>query len=142
MLLKLYMEKRNILLSVQLIIVKQERKTISQDLKIRLFSKLDNSQRRNKILCLSQCILDIVKEEKGNTLYPTDQIKLKQIKFETCDDLYNILFEKLDKIKTTIRIEGVVKSLDKNHISRKAYQSLEQIEQDISCEKAVSRVLN
>ncbi|GES79035.1 hypothetical protein GLOIN_2v1521868 [Rhizophagus clarus] len=77
-----------------------------------------------KLLSVEQYVLDIVEKEKGNTFHPDDQIKLKQIKFETYDDLYNINFGKLDRVEETKKIEAIVKSLDKEHISRKTYRSL------------------
>ncbi|GET00608.1 hypothetical protein GLOIN_2v1728867 [Rhizophagus clarus] len=98
------------------------------DHKIRPFNDLGNSQKRRKILGLSQYVLDIIEKEKGNTFHPDDQIKLKQIKFETYDDSYNINFGKLDRVEETKKIEAIVKSLDKGHISREAYRSLARIE--------------
>ncbi|CAB5355745.1 unnamed protein product [Rhizophagus irregularis] len=101
---------------------------MSLDLKIRPFDELGNSQKRRKIHGLSQRVLDIVEKEKGNTFHPDDQIKLKQIKFETYDDIYEINFGKLGKIEEMKKIEAVVKSLDRGHISREAYRSLARIE--------------
>jgi hypothetical protein len=42
--------------------------------------------------------------------------------------VYNVNFGQFDKIEKTKRIEAVVKSLDKGHISRDAYRSLAQVE--------------
>ncbi|CAB4375997.1 unnamed protein product [Rhizophagus irregularis] len=89
-----------------------------------------------KLLSVERCVLDITEREKGNTFHPDDQIKLKQIIFETYDDSYNINFGKLDKMEETKKIEAIVKSLDKGHISREAYRSLARIE-DLPREKAV-----
>jgi hypothetical protein len=100
------------------------RRTMSLDLKIRLFIDLGNSQKCHRILGLSQSILDIVEKEKDNTFHPDDQIKLKQIKFEIDDNAYDISFGKVNKVEETKKIEAVVKSLDKGHLSREAYRSL------------------
>lgn len=64
----------------------------------------------HKILDLSQHILDVVKSEKENKFHLTDQIKFKQVKFETCNNLYDINFGQLDKIKETKRTKVLVKS--------------------------------
>ncbi|GES96184.1 hypothetical protein GLOIN_2v1521868 [Rhizophagus clarus] len=125
-----------LLFGLKLLSVEQVRRTMSLDHKIRLFNDLGNSQKRRKILGLSQYVLDIVEKEKGNTFHPDDQIKLKQIKFETYDDSYNINFGKLDRVEETKKIEAIVKSLDKGHISREAYRSLARIE-DLPREKVV-----
>ncbi|UZO07546.1 uncharacterized protein OCT59_027829 [Rhizophagus irregularis] len=117
-----------LLFGLKLLSVERVRKTMSLDLKIRPFDELGNSQKRRKILGLSQRVLDIVEKEKGNTFHPDDQIKLKQIKFETYDDIYEINFGKLGKIEEMKKIEAVVKSLDRGHISREAYRSLARIE--------------
>ncbi|UZO20850.1 uncharacterized protein OCT59_013261 [Rhizophagus irregularis] len=117
-----------LLFGLKLLSVERVRKTMSLDLKIRPFDELGNSQKRRKILGLSQHVLDIVEKEKGNTFHPDDQIKLKQIKFETYDDIYEINFGKLGKIEEMKKIEAVVKSLDRGHISREAYRSLARIE--------------
>ncbi|GET04504.1 hypothetical protein GLOIN_2v1521868 [Rhizophagus clarus] len=101
-----------LLFGLKLLSVEQIRKTMSLDHKIRPFNDL------------------------GNTFHPDNQIKLKQIKFETYDDSYNINFGKLDRVKETKKIEAIVKSLDKEHISREAYQSLARIE-DLPHEKVV-----
>ncbi|GES76503.1 hypothetical protein GLOIN_2v1521868 [Rhizophagus clarus] len=98
--------------------------------------KLLSIEQHRKILGLSQCVLDIVEKEKSNTFHPDDQIRFKQIKFETSEDLYNINFGTLDKIKEVKKIETIVKSIDKGHISREAYQSLARIE-DLLREEAV-----
>ena len=51
--------------------------------------------------------------EKENTFYKTDEIKLKQVTFQTCnDDVYSVNFGQLDKVEKTKRIEAVVKSLE------------------------------
>ncbi|GBC01898.1 hypothetical protein RclHR1_43770001, partial [Rhizophagus clarus] len=99
-----------LLFGLKLLSVEQIRKTMSLDHKIRPFNDL------------------------GNTFHPDNQIKLKQIKFETYDDSYNINFGKLDRVEETKKIEAIVKSLDKGHISREAYQSLARIE-DLPHEK-------
>jgi hypothetical protein len=127
-----------LLFGLKLLSVEQVRRTRSLDLKIRPFIDLGNTQKRNRILNLSQHILDLFKEKKENTFHPSDQIELKQIKFEICDDSYEISFGRLDKIKASKRIEAIVKSLDKGHISREAYRSLARIEQDIPREEAIS----
>ncbi|RGB33924.1 hypothetical protein C1646_761161 [Rhizophagus diaphanus] len=123
-----------LLFGLKLLSVERVCKTMSLDLKIRPFDELGNSQKRRKILGLLQRVLDIVEKEKGNTFHPDDQIKLKQIKFETYDDIYEINFGKLGKILEEMKkIEAVVKSLDRGHISREAYRSLARIE-DLPCE--------
>ncbi|CAB4495341.1 unnamed protein product [Rhizophagus irregularis] len=101
-----YMEKRPLYkicfgdnFARELLSVERVRKTMSLDLKIRPFDELGNSQKRRKIHGLSQRVLDIVEKEKGNTFHPDDQIKLKQIKFETYDDIYEINFGKLEMKK-------------------------------------------
>ncbi|GBB83472.1 hypothetical protein RclHR1_01020013 [Rhizophagus clarus] len=113
-------------------------------MKLKKWVKIGTSQTKKikekclhrKILGLSQCVLDIVEKEKSNTFHPDDQIRFKQIKFETSEDLYNINFGTLDKIKEVKKIETIVKSIDKGHISREAYQSLARIE-DLLREEAV-----
>ncbi len=112
-----------LLFGLKLLSVENVRKSMSLKVnpKIQPLSKLSNSTKRRKILCLSQCILDAVEEEKENIFHPTDQINLKQVKFEICNDLYDINFGQLDIIEETKKIEAVVKSLDRNHISREAY---------------------
>ncbi|GES82320.1 hypothetical protein GLOIN_2v1775051 [Rhizophagus clarus] len=117
-----------LLIGLKLLSVERVRKNLSLDHKIRPFNDLGNSQKYRKILGLSQYVLDIVEKEKGNTFHPDDQIKLKQIKFETYDDSYNINFGKLDRVEETKKIEAIVKSLDKGHISREVYRSLARIE--------------
>ena len=117
-----------LLFGLKLLSIEKMRKTVSLDLKIRPFNEFGDSQRCRKILGLSQHILNVVEDEKGNTFHPTDQIKLKEIKFENFDDSYNILFGKLDKIKAAKRVEAIVKSLDKDHITREAYRLLAWIE--------------
>ncbi|RGB28602.1 hypothetical protein C1646_767610 [Rhizophagus diaphanus] len=89
-----------LLFGLKLLSVEQVRKTISLDLKIRLFNKLGNSQKRRKILRLSQ----------------------------PYDDIYEINFGKLGKIEEMKKIKAVVKSLDRGHILREAYRSLVRIE--------------
>ncbi|GES95193.1 hypothetical protein GLOIN_2v1521868 [Rhizophagus clarus] len=74
-----------------------------------------------KLLNIERYILDIVEKEKSNTFHLDNQIKFKQIKFETGEDSYNINFGTLDKIKEVKKIEAIVKSIDKGHISREAY---------------------
>jgi hypothetical protein len=123
-----------LLFGLKLLNVERVQRTMS--LEIRPFNDLGSSQKHRKILGLSQRVLDITKKEKGNTFHPDDQIKLKQIIFETYDDSYNVNFGKLDKIEEIKKIEAIVKSLDKGHILREAYRSLARIE-DLSCEKAV-----
>ncbi|POG80140.1 hypothetical protein GLOIN_2v1521868, partial [Rhizophagus irregularis DAOM 181602=DAOM 197198] len=125
-----------LLFGLKLLSVERVRRTMSLDLKIRPFIDLGNSQKRRRILGLSQSILDIVERERDNTFHPDDQIKLKQIKFEIDDDVYDINFGKVNKIEEIKKIEAVVKSLDKGHISREAYRSLARIE-DLPREKAV-----
>ncbi|PKC67045.1 hypothetical protein RhiirA1_418594 [Rhizophagus irregularis] len=125
-----------LLFGLKLLSVERVRRTMSLDLKIRPFIDFGNSQKRRRILGLSQSILDIVERERDNTFHPDDQIKLKQIKFEIDDDVYDINFGKVNKIEEIKKIEAVVKSLDKGHISREAYRSLARIE-DLPCEKAV-----
>ena len=129
-----------LLFGLKLLSVENVRKSMSLKVnpKIQPLSKLSNSTKRRKILCLSQCILDAVEEEKENIFHPTDQINLKQVKFEICNDLYDINFGQLDIIEETKKIEAVVKSLDRNHISREAYRSLARIENNIPREDAVS----
>jgi len=121
-------------------IEKERRKTVSLGInpKIRPFNVLSDSTRRRKILGLSQCILNVVEAEKENTFYPTDQIELKQVKFKTCNGVYNINLGQLDILKEIEKIEAVVKSLDKGHIPREAYRSLARIEHNIPREGAVS----
>ncbi|PKC62624.1 hypothetical protein RhiirA1_538333 [Rhizophagus irregularis] len=81
---------------------------------------------------LSQHILNVVESEKENTFHKTDKIKLKQVTFQTCnDDVYSVNFGQLDKVKKTKRIEVVVKSLDKGHVSREAYRSIAKIKPNI-----------
>ena len=126
-----------LLFGLKLLSVERVRRTMSLDLKIRPFNELGNSQKRRKILSLSQHVLDVVEKEKGNTFHPNDQIKLKQIKLESHDDSYEINLGGLDEIEETKKIEAVIKSLDKGHISREAYRSLARIE-DIPREKAVT----
>jgi hypothetical protein len=115
------------------------RKTISLD-KIRPLGELSNATKRRKILGLSHRILDVVESEKENTFHITDNIKLKQVTFQTCNDVYNVNFGQFDKIEKTKRIEAVVKSLDKGHISRDAYRSLARVEQNIPREGDVYNV--
>ncbi|CAB5202794.1 unnamed protein product [Rhizophagus irregularis] len=57
-----------LLFGLKLLSVERVRKTMSLDLKIRPFDELGNSQKRRKILGLSQRVLDIVEKEKGNTV--------------------------------------------------------------------------
>ncbi|CAB4476022.1 unnamed protein product [Rhizophagus irregularis] len=83
-----------LLFGLKLLSVERVRRTMSLDLKIRPFIDLGNSQKRRRILGLSQSILDIVERERDNTFHPDDQIKLKQIKFEIDDDVYDINFGK------------------------------------------------
>ncbi|CAG8758273.1 15285_t:CDS:2, partial [Rhizophagus irregularis] len=80
-----------LLFGLKLLSVERVHKSVT--LKIQPFSELSNTTRRRKMLCLSQCILDAVEEEKENMFHPTDQIKLKQVKFESYNDLYDINFE-------------------------------------------------
>jgi hypothetical protein len=128
-----------LLFGLKLLSVKRMRRTMSLDLKIRPFIDLSNSQKHRRILGLSQSVLDIVEKEKDNTFHPDDQIKLKQIKFEIDDNAYDISFGKVNKVEETKKIEAVVKSLDKGHISREAYRFLARIE-DLPREKAVCDV--
>src|SRR3954451_7208372 len=106
--------------------------------KIRPLCELSNTTKRRKILGLSQHILNVVESEKENTFHITDQIKLKQVKFETCNKIYDVTFGQLDKIEEKKRIEAVVKSIDKGHVPREAYRSLARIEQEIPREGAIS----
>ncbi|CAG8556134.1 12956_t:CDS:2, partial [Rhizophagus irregularis] len=100
----------------QLLSIEKERKTrpLKINSRIRPFSELSYSTKRRKMLSLSQHILDIVEAEKENKFHPTDQIELNQIKFKTCNGLYEINFGQLDKMKEIKKIEAVVKSLDKD----------------------------
>src|SRR3954469_22855572 len=125
-----------LLFSLKLLSVERVHKSVS--LKIQPFSELNDTTKRRKMLCLSQSILDAVEEEKENVFHPTDQIKLKQVKFESFNNLYDINFGQLDIIGEIKRIEAVVKSLDRNHVSREAYRSLARIEHSIPREEAVS----
>ena len=119
-----------LLFGLKLISVERVRKSVS--LKIQPLSELSYATERRKILCLSQCILDTVELEKENIFHPTDEIKLKQVKLESCNNtLYNINFGRLDIIGEIKRIEAIVKSLDKNHIPREGYRSLARIEHSL-----------
>ncbi|GBC40130.2 hypothetical protein GLOIN_2v1767849 [Rhizophagus irregularis DAOM 181602=DAOM 197198] len=90
---------------------------------------------------LSQHILNVVESEKENTFHKTDKIKLKQVTFQTCnDDVYSVNFGQLDKVKKTKRIEVVVKSLDKGHVSREAYRSIAKIKPNIPREGDVYNI--
>ncbi|CAB5095807.1 unnamed protein product [Rhizophagus irregularis] len=115
-----------LLFGLKLLSIEKERKTRPLEInsRIRPFSELSYSTKRCKMLSLSQHILDIVEAEKENKFHPTDQIELIQIKFKTCNSLYEINFGQLDKMKEIKKIEAVVKSLDKGYISREAYRSL------------------
>ncbi|GET61508.1 hypothetical protein GLOIN_2v1474533 [Rhizophagus irregularis DAOM 181602=DAOM 197198] len=123
-----------------LLSIEKERKIRPLEInsRIRPFNELNYFTKRRKMLSLSQHILDIVEAEKENKFHPTDQIELNQIKFKTCNGLYEINFGQLDKMKERKKIEAVVKSLDKGHISREAYRSLARIEPNIPREGAVS----
>ncbi|PKK64078.1 hypothetical protein RhiirC2_114303 [Rhizophagus irregularis] len=81
--------------------IEKERKTRPLEInsRIRPFSELSYSTKRHKMLSLSQHILDIVEAEKENKFHPTDQIELNQIKFKTCNGLYEINFGQPDKMK-------------------------------------------
>ncbi|CAB5193559.1 unnamed protein product [Rhizophagus irregularis] len=129
-----------LLFGLKLLSIEKERKTRPLEInsRIRPFSELSYSTKRRKMLSLSQHILDIVEAEKENKFHPTDQIELNQIKFKTCNGLYEINFGQLDKMKEIKKIEAVVKSLDKGYISKEAYRSLARIEPNIPREGAVS----
>lgn len=102
-------------------------------LKVQPFIELSDNTRCWKML--SQCILDTIEEEKENMFHSIDQIKLKQVKFESYNNLYGINFGQLDVIGEIKGIKAVVKSLDRNHISREAYRSLAWIEYNIPCKR-------
>ncbi|PKY35367.1 hypothetical protein RhiirB3_456076, partial [Rhizophagus irregularis] len=108
-----------LLFGLKLLSIEKERKTRPLEInsRIRPFSELSYSTKRCKMLSLSQHILDIVEAEKENKFHPTDQIELNQIKFKTCNGLYEINFGQLDKMKEIKKIEAVVKSLDKGAVS-------------------------
>ncbi|CAB5376261.1 unnamed protein product [Rhizophagus irregularis] len=130
-----------LLFGLKLSSVEKIRKTISLD-KIRPLTELSNTTKRRKILGLSQRILNVVESEKENTFHKIDKIKLKQVTFQTCnDDVYSVNFGQLDKVEKTKRIEVVVKSLDKGHVSREAYRSIAKIEPNIPREGDKTQIL-
>ncbi|PKC56607.1 hypothetical protein RhiirA1_402006 [Rhizophagus irregularis] len=130
-----------LLFGLKLLSIEKERKTRPLEInsRIRPFSELSYSTKRRKMLSLSQHILDIVEAEKENKFHPTDQIELNQIKFKTCNGLYEINFGQLDKMKEIKKIEAVVKSLDKGYISKEAYRSLARIEPNIPREESIGK---
>jgi hypothetical protein len=108
--------------------------------KIRPFDELSNTTKRRKILGLSHRISNIIESEKKVTFYESDEMKLKQVTFQVCDDIYNVNFGQFDKVEKEKRVEAIVKSLDRGHISREAYRSLARIEQNIPREGDVYNV--
>ncbi|GES91052.1 hypothetical protein GLOIN_2v1775051 [Rhizophagus clarus] len=84
--------------------------------KIRPFSEISNTTKRRKILGLSHRILNVVESEKENTFHKNDELKLKQVTFQTCNDMYNVNF------------------------GQEAYRSLARIEQNIPREGDVYNV--
>src|ERR1044072_3958430 len=126
-----------LLFGLKLRSVEQVCKTISLE-KVRPLNNLSSSTKRRKILDISQCILDVVETEKENIFHLSDQVKLKQVKFETCNNLYDVSFGELDRMEEIKKTEAMVKSLDKRHISREAYRSLTQVDPNLPREWAIS----
>ncbi|CAB4435084.1 unnamed protein product [Rhizophagus irregularis] len=89
---------------------------------------------------LSHHILNVVESEKENTFHKSDEMKLKQVIFQTCNNIYNINFGQIDKIEKEKKVKAVVKSLDRGHVSREAYRSLARIDQNIPREGNVYNV--
>ncbi|RGB30555.1 hypothetical protein C1646_765216 [Rhizophagus diaphanus] len=88
------------------------------------FKEATNKGKISGPLLFSLKLLSVERTEKENMFHSTDQIKFKQVKFESYNDLYDINFGQLNIIEEIKRIEAVVKSLDRNHILREAYRSL------------------
>ncbi|GBB83471.1 hypothetical protein RclHR1_01020012 [Rhizophagus clarus] len=86
---------------------------------------------------LSHRILNVVESEKENTFHKNDELKLKQVTFQTYNDMYNVNFGQFDKVEKKKKVKAVVKSLNKEHVFREAYRSLARIEQNIPREEDV-----
>ncbi|GES95313.1 hypothetical protein GLOIN_2v1768889 [Rhizophagus clarus] len=84
---------------------------------------------------LSHRILNVVESEKENTFHKNDELKLKQVTFQTYNDMYNVNFGQFDKVEKKKKVKAVVKSLNKEHVFREAYRSLARIEQNIPREE-------
>ncbi|RHZ68399.1 hypothetical protein Glove_295g2 [Diversispora epigaea] len=108
-----------------------------KDPEIRSFNDLSKSTKRRYVLQLARQIYDEVEQNKENLFYSKDNIRIKQIRFEINEKKYNVNYGKFDKDNDIKLKYVVVKSLDRERISRDAYRSLIDINQHLPLQKNI-----
>ncbi|CAG8717302.1 6932_t:CDS:2, partial [Dentiscutata heterogama] len=103
--------------------------TSNELVRMKLFNNYSTSAQHKHILGLGKWLLEFVEEEKENFFYPNDSIVLKQAKFEISGHTYNINYGKIDKQQIELQTQAIVKLIDHNQISQKAYRSLARLDE-------------